>query len=108
MRTLIAASLLVGLVLGAAGPAFACGGHESRAADCLERLFGDSHVAGMSDHRLTVSVDGETMTATGAEQGMVDQLANFLLEHGVEQTSADPCDRTSDAHNLFDDSNLAG
>ncbi|MBI3268165.1 MAG: hypothetical protein HYZ53_04025 [Planctomycetes bacterium] len=110
MRNLMLALVVVGVVVALAPAAMACGGHESRAADCLERLFGSdgSHVSGMSDHALTVTVDGQSQTAHGTEQNMIDQLSDFLLSHGVTQSSADPCDRTSNAQNVFESNNLAG
>ncbi|MBI3268166.1 MAG: hypothetical protein HYZ53_04030 [Planctomycetes bacterium] len=111
MRTFALAMVVaVGLVALTSAPVLACGGHESRAADCLERLFGSdgSHVSGMSDHALTVTVDGQSQTAHGTEQNMIDQLSDFLLSHGITQTSTDPCDRTSNAQNIFESNNLAG
>ncbi|MBI3268483.1 MAG: hypothetical protein HYZ53_05630 [Planctomycetes bacterium] len=109
MRNLAAVALVIGLVVILSPAAMACGGHEARAADCLERLFGsDSHISGSSDHALTVTVDGESFTGHGAEQGIIDQISDFLLSHGIQQTSQDPCDRTSNAQNVFETNNLAG
>ncbi|MBI5367321.1 MAG: hypothetical protein HZA54_09810 [Planctomycetes bacterium] len=108
MRQMLVLAVVVAVVTTVGSTAWACGGHEARAADCLERLFGDSHVTGMADHSLTVSAGGESMTAHGADDTMVERLTEFLTAHGVTQTSADPCASGSDAQNLFDDQNLAG
>ena len=108
MRTVLMSMAILGLVAAMPVAAMACGGHEARAADCLEKLFGQSYESSRGDHSLTVSVDGQSHTAHGAEQSIIDSLEQFLTDHGVQMTSADPCDSTSNAHNVFQDENLAG
>lgn len=112
MRCLALATIVVGLVVALAPAAMACGGHESRAADCLTKLFGDNlngSTITLSDHRLDISLsDGSSASGQGAEQSILNSVVDFLLAHGVQQTSQDPCDGNTHAKDVFEDENLAG
>ena len=79
----IAAALAAALFVS--GPVYACNGHETRAAETLNELYGNVegfNVEVTGDHTITVTApDGTQQTFTGTEQGMVSGASQFLSQH---------------------------
>ncbi len=79
MAVALAAAMFV------SGPVFACGGHETRAANDLNQMYGNTpgvKIEAAGDHDLKVTApDGTVQHFSGTEQNMVSGAQAFLAQH---------------------------
>ncbi len=114
MRHLAALGLILGVVVFTSPSILACGGHEARAADCLEQLFGehgDDFTYTTSDHQvnLTLTDSGAThSTTSGTEDAIVEDALNWLASHGITPSSDDCRGNGVQEIDIFENAELCG
>ncbi len=113
MRTLAALILVAALGLCLSPVAQACGGHEARAADCLDQLFGEhggDFSSGTSSHRVTITLSsGQShTTGSGTEDEIVEDALGWLAAHGITPTNDDCGGAGVQEIDLFENAELCG
>jgi hypothetical protein len=114
MRIAIGWALVLAVAVVAAPCASACGGHEARAADCLEQLFGehgDDFTYSTTDHQvhLTNTETGAThSTVSGTEDAIVEDALNWLASQGITPSNDDCRGNGVQAIDIFENAELCG